>query len=186
MHVKYFYKKYFFIIIFNIIIIVFFENCSYQLYTNISKNISQKKDNDTRLVILHSYDPFGLITEAIRAELYKNKINFLDKINNNLNTKNICMYLYVVSASEHHITTSVFSDGTEAGYQLILNVQINLLISNNKNYYPIDIQVHRAFIKNTKYALPNNIQENDIRKLMYQEIAEKIIFHINLKYKNLM
>lgn len=172
---------YFSIIIF-VIITMFIVNCSYQLQPNILNEKLQNNNNNITYMVLHSYDPFGSMTRAIRIELYKNKINLLDKVNNDIKIKNTCMCLYIIDASENHITTSVFPDGTEAGYQLILYIKTKLLISD-ENCYPINIRIHRSFIRNSVNALSNYVQENDIRELMYQEAAEKIVCHINLQYQ---
>lgn len=153
---------------------IFITNCAYQLCTNVS-NTKIKKNCNIQYIKFYSYDPYGLMTKIIRTELYKNKINILDNHINKQKDKYIC--LHIINALESHITTSVFPDGTEAGYKLVLHVYAKLLISN-KNYYPINIQTHRVFIRNSENILFSNTQENNIRKLMYQEIAEKITFYI--------
>lgn len=186
MYIKYFlFRKYSFTIIMNMIIIAIFTNCTYQLCTENPKKIITQYKNQ-KYILLHSYDPFGLITKTVRIELYKNNIKILDVFNNNLDMSNIYACLHIINASEHYITTSVFTDGSKAGYQLILNVDITLSILNinKENNFPINIQVHRAFIKNFNYPLSNDVQENDMRQSMYQEAAEKIIFYINLQYTN--
>lgn len=179
MHLEHFlfYKKCFLILIIFMITVVFTVNCSYQLHTDISDK-KLKKCCNIKHVIIRSYDPFGLITKAVYIELYKNKINFSDKLNDDLKKQDIYVYLHIINTSEDHITTSVFSDGTEAGYQLILHIHAKLLTSDKK-FYPINIQIRRNFIRNSKNTLFNNTQENDIRQLMYQEAAEKLVFYVD-------
>lgn len=165
-----------------VIIISCIINCSHQLHIDFLDKKLEKNLN-IKYIALCSYDPFGSITKAIYIELYKNNIFIVNDVHNNLNIQDTCIYLYIIDTSEIHTTTSVFSDGTEAGYQLILYIHTKLVMPD-KSYYPINIKVQRAFMRNSQNALYNNTQEDDIRILMYQEIAEKIIFYINLQYKN--
>lgn len=185
MRIGYFlYKKNFFTVVFTVIITIFILNCSYQLNTNVANKKLKKYDNNINVqrLILHSYDPFGAITRAIRTELYNNKINYLDNLTDNLEIQNTCICLYIINTSETHITTSIFSDGTEAGYQLVLHIYTKLLIPH-EDYCPINIRVCRTFIRISENALSNDAQENNIRELMYQEAAEKLIFYIVSQYK---
>lgn len=186
MHVTYYllrYRKIFFTLFIIIISISFIINCSYQLHTTDCLHEKLKKYHNITHIILYSYDPFSPITRTIYLELCRNNIDVIDNLKNYINIKDTYMYLHIIKVSESHIPNSVFADGTEAEYQLVIHMYAKITMPN-KNYYPINIQVHRAFIRNSINALYNDTQENDIRVLMYQEIAEKLIFHIRLQCNN--
>lgn len=178
MYVKYLFLQYRLMVF---IFLIFITNCSYQLQTDIADK-KLKKYQKIPHIMLYSYDPFGDITRAIRTELYINKINFLDNLYDNVEIQNEYIYLYIVDTSESHVTTTVFPDGTEAGYQLVLHIYTKLSISH-EICYPVNIHVYRAFIRDPVNILSNDIQEQDMRKLMYQEAAEKIVFNVILQYK---
>lgn len=162
------------------IISIFFSiNYSYSLNTNIVTKKLIKYEKNIRSLVLYSYDPFNPITKFIRIELFNNGINVLEDLNDTLKIKNTYMRLSIIDISETYITTSVFPDGTEAGYQLILHVYMQLIMPNKKIYCPLNIQVHRSFIKNPTNILFNDVQENDMRNSMYQEISKKLIIYIN-------
>lgn len=173
----FFNRNYFYIMIF-IIYVIFFMNCSNQPNINIAEEKLQKYENIQSL-ILYSYDPFGPITKFVRIELFNNKINVLENLHDTSQVQDICMCLSIVHSSEIHTTTSVFSDGTEASYQLILHVYMQLIIPNKKICHSFNIRVYRSFIKNFNNILFNNVQEHDMRNSMYQEVAKKLIIYIN-------
>lgn len=179
------YNKFHYTLIVIVISVVFIVNCSYRIHNIDCLNEKLKKYHNIKNMILHSYDPLGDLTKSIYIELCKNNIDVLDTKNNYSSKKNTYMYLYIIDASESHITNSVFSDGTEAEYQLVLHVRTKLIMPG-KNDYPINIRVHRTFIRNTNNSLYNDIQENDIRILMYQEIAEQLILHIGLQFEKFL
>ncbi|WHL24809.1 MAG: LPS assembly lipoprotein LptE [Candidatus Blochmannia vicinus] len=160
---------------------IMFESCGYRLCTNIAEKKSQIINNMSS-ISLRSYDPFGPITRAILTELHVNQIGVVDDISNNLCAQEVHIpCLRILGASEKYITTFVFQNGNEAGYQLILHIRTNLFIPN-KNCCPINIRVYRSFIRNPGSALFKDTQENDIRQDMYRDAAQQLIRQLFLRF----
>lgn len=165
--------------IISIVILVMFTSCGYQLYTDITEK--KLRTNNIRSIILCSYDPFGPITRAIITELHASRIDIFNDLNDDMCTRETQIArLNIIDAVEKHITTSVFQNGKEAGYQLILHIQTNFFIPN-RNCYPISINVYRSLIKNPEKALFNDRQENDIRKEIYKDAAQQLIHQLFLR-----
>ncbi|URJ30841.1 LPS assembly lipoprotein LptE [Candidatus Blochmannia vicinus (nom. nud.)] len=159
------------------------ESCSYRLCTDIGEK-KLEIINNISSISLCSYDPFGPITRAIMTEMHINQIDVVDDLNNNLCAREAHIpCLHIIGASEKYITTFVFQNGREAGYQLILHIQTNLFIPN-KNCYPINIRVYRSFIRNPGSTLFNDTQENDIRKDMYRDAAQQLIHQLLLRFED--
>ncbi|AGC03592.1 LPS-assembly lipoprotein lptE [Candidatus Blochmanniella chromaiodes str. 640] len=175
-------KKIIFLMIVSILTVIICTSCGYQLYTDTT--LKKLRKNNIRSIILCSYDPFGPINRAIMTELHASRIDIFDDLND-LHS-NVCTReaqiprLNIINASEKHITTSVFQNGKEAGYQLTLSIQTHLFIPN-RNYYPISVYVYRSLIKNPEKALFNDIQENDIRKEIYRDAAQQLIYQLFLR-----
>ncbi|WP_331828254.1 LPS assembly lipoprotein LptE [Candidatus Blochmannia sp. SNP] len=160
---------------------IMFESCGYRLCTDITEKKLQII-NDINSISLCSYDPFGPITRAIMTELRVNQIGVVDYLNNDLCIREVHIpCLHILGASEKYITTFVFQNGKEAGYQLVLHIRTNLFIPN-KNCCPINIRVYRSFIRNPGSALFNDTQENDIRKDMYRDAAQQLIHQLFLRF----
>ncbi|WP_236840099.1 hypothetical protein [Blochmannia endosymbiont of Camponotus nipponensis] len=177
-------KKNCFLIIISIVTTITLASCSYRLHTDVTDQELKTIRNNIKSMVIHSYDPCGSITRAIISELYANHIDIFDDFNNDMCTeKTQIPHLYIINALEKHITTFLFQNGKEAGYQLILRIQTNLLIPN-KDCCPIKICVCRSFIRNPEKALFNDTQEKNIRKEMYQEAAQQLIYQLILQYEN--
>lgn len=168
-------QKLFFIIIKYIYIAIICTGCEYQLPPN---NISHSTQITT--VILDSNDPFSIIIRTIKQELHLNNINVIHK---NFH-ENICydhlnqntLLLKILNISENHITMSVFQDGTESEYQIILEIKAKYFHSKNKkNYYPINVRIYHTFMRDPKAVLPNFIQENEILESMRIDAAQQLI-----------
>lgn len=161
---------------------IMFGGCGYRLSTDIEEKKLQIINNISS-ISLDSYDPFGPITRAIMTELHINQIGVVDGLNNNLCVREAHIpWLHIIGASEKYITTFLFQNGIEAGYQLILDIQTNLFVPN-KNCYPINVRVYRSFIRNPNSALINDTYENDIRKDMYRDAAQQLIHQLLLRFE---
>lgn len=175
--------KNYLLIIVSIVTMIMFESCGYRLCTDIAEKKLQIINNISS-ISLCSYDPFGPITRAIMTELHINQIGVVDDLKDNLCARESHIpCLHIISASEKYITTFVFQNGKEAGYQLILHIQTNLFIPN-KNCCPVNVRVHRFFIRNPCSALFNDTQENDIRKDMYRDAAQQLIHQLFLRFED--
>ncbi|URJ25591.1 LPS assembly lipoprotein LptE [Blochmannia endosymbiont of Camponotus sp.] len=175
-------KKNICLMIVNILTVIIFTSCGYRLYTDVT--VKKLRTNNIRSIILCSYDPFGPITRAIMTELYASRIDIFDDLNDlhdSMCTREVQIpRLNIINASEKHITTSVFQNGKEAGYRLTLSIQTNLFIPN-RNYYPISVYAHRSLIRNPEKTLFNDTQENDIRKEIYRDAAQQLIYQLFLR-----
>lgn len=181
-------RKLFFLIKIGLLFLCFI-GCGCQLITDKIYNKNETTDNTpkTYTILLQSYDPFHSITQLIKDELYWNHINIINKIHNNCYSnydKLNIPYLKIIHITNNHLTVSVFPDGTECEYQIILQIQAQYSIPNKINNYPIDIQVHRSFIRNPKKDLSNLIQEKEIIEDMYRNLAQKLVQQFLIHLKN--
>ncbi|URJ25372.1 LPS assembly lipoprotein LptE [Candidatus Blochmannia ocreatus (nom. nud.)] len=166
---------------------VMVEGCSYRLYKNTSNNLLYNSSIDgIETVLLSSYDPCHPIVSAIKTELYKKKINVFNDVNNDFFPRNsYIFYLHIVNVLERYITTSVFKNGEEAEYQLMLDVKINILIPPNKDWECIKVHLCRSLIGDPRSALSKSVQNNNIITEMYQDAAKKIIYKLFFYKKSL-
>ncbi|URJ23498.1 LPS assembly lipoprotein LptE [Blochmannia endosymbiont of Camponotus sp. C-003] len=178
-------KKIICLIIASVVAVIIFTSCNYRLYTDSTGEKLQK--NVIRSIILCSYDPFGPITRAIITELNTNRIDVFGDLND-LND-NVCIQeaqiprLNIINASEKRITTSVFQNGKEAEYRLTLHIETNLFIPNS-NYYPINVNAYRSLIRNPEKVLFNDMQEHDMRKEIYRDAAQQLIYQLFLRFED--
>lgn len=181
----FFTKKLFFIMQYLCITFVLLK-CGYQLSTNLISNIIDVTDNTPLKILLYSDDPFNMLTRMIKDELILNNIIIF---NDSYDIKHQCPKqlipcLEIVNVSKNYVIVSVFPDGTKAEYQIILNIQAQFFIPNQKNYRSINISVCRTFIHNYGLALSDLTQENEIINEMYQNIAQKLIQKFLIQINN--
>lgn len=182
-------KNFFCTIIKYAYVIIICTRCKYQLLENNVQNINNiLHETQITTVILDSNDPFNTVIRAIKQDLYLNNIHIIHK---NLH-ENICydnlnqntLLLKILNISENHITISVFQNGTESEYQIILEIKAQYFhITNKNNYYPINISVRHTFIRDPNAILPNLIQENEILESMRIDAAQQLIQKLLIQLK---
>lgn len=160
--------------------------CGYQLSTNLEQNKEKLIGNAQLKVLVYSYDPFNTITRAIKNQLILNNIIIFNDL---CDTQHKCAEenipsLEIINISKNHVILSIFSNGVESEYQIILKVQAQFFIPKKKQYYPVNISVSRNFIYNSKLALSNLVQEKEILNEMYQNIAYKLVQQFLIQLNN--
>ncbi|WP_408605366.1 LPS assembly lipoprotein LptE [Candidatus Gullanella endobia] len=131
-----------------------------------------------KTIILNSYDPYGPLTRAVKAELILNNVKLVD---NAKDKNNMPLSLYIIGSSKNKISASVFQDGKTAEYQMILSVYAQVLISG-KDYYPINVKVYRSFLDNSLTALAKDSEEDIILKEMHYQAAKKLVHRLITMY----
>ncbi|SNC59008.1 LPS assembly lipoprotein LptE [Sodalis endosymbiont of Henestaris halophilus] len=124
-----------------------------------------------KTITLDSYDPYGSLTRAVRAELRFKDLTLLDKAKDKNDT---LPSLQIVNSSESQVPAAVFQDGNTAEYQMRLSVQAQVLMSG-KDYYPINVKVSRVFFDNPLKALAKNAEKERIRQELRQQAAQQLV-----------
>ncbi|TCV97968.1 LPS assembly lipoprotein LptE [Biostraticola tofi] len=127
--------------------------------------------SEMKTMTLNSYDQYGPLTRAVRAELRLSDVTIADDSDPASKT---LPSLRITGSSESQSTASVFQDGKTAEYQLILNVQAQVL-TPGKDLYPIDIRVFRSFFDNPLTALAKDAEGEIIRQEMRQQAAQQLV-----------
>ncbi|KYP96316.1 LPS biosynthesis protein [Sodalis-like endosymbiont of Proechinophthirus fluctus] len=126
---------------------------------------------EIKTMTLNSYDPYGQLTRALRAELRLNDVTLIDDAKD----KNTTLpSLRIINSSESQVTESVFQDGKTAEYQMTLSVHAQVLMPG-KDYYPIDVKVYRSFFDNPLTALAKDAEEDIIRQELCQQAAQQLV-----------
>lgn len=140
--------------------------CGYHL-----RNTTSQVPPKMKSILLNSYDPYGPLTRALRAELHLNNVMLLSGATDKHGT---LPSLELIRSSESQVTASVLQDGKTAEYQLTLSIQAKILIPG-KDYYPIDVKIYRYFFDNPLTALAKNSERDMIRHEMHQQAAQKLV-----------
>lgn len=141
-------------------------SCDYHL-----RGTTAQVPTEMKTITLNSYDPYGSLTRAVRAELRLNDVMLLDDAKD----KNATLpSLRIINSSESQVTASVFQDGKTAEYQMTLSVQAQVLIPG-KDYHNIDVKVHRSFFDNPLTAMAKNAEGDIIRQELRQKAAQQLM-----------
>ncbi|MGL5006966.1 MAG: LPS assembly lipoprotein LptE [Plesiomonas sp.] len=122
---------------------------------------------------LHSYDPYGPLTRAMREQMKLNNITLIDeqKANSDIPT------FRLNSASQGNIVSSVFNNGIAAERNITLTVNASVLIPG-QDVYPISVQISRAFFDNPNTALAKAAEASLLNDEMYQEAARRLMLKL--------
>lgn len=180
MNAQFFFKKKLFRIIQYTYYIIICLRCEYQFSTNIIQKNYNITHNTKIMVILHIQDPLNIITQSVKKELYLNNISVINNLYDNhplfkdLNQK---IFLFkILNISENRIPVSVFQNGTESEYQIILKINAEYCnLKNKKNCQPINIQICRTLMRDPNKILPNFIQENEMLEIIRVDAAQQLI-----------
>lgn len=145
--------------------VMFTAGCGYHLRG------TTRVPTEMKNITLNSYDPYGPLTRAIRAELRLSDVTVADDAEKKSNT---LPSLRIVNSSESKVTASVFQDGKTAEYQMMLTVQAQVLFPG-KDYYPIDVTVYRSFFDNPLTALAKDAEGDIIRQEMREQAAQQLV-----------
>lgn len=140
--------------------------CGYHL-----RSTTAQVPTEMKTMTLNSYDPYGSLTRAVRAELRLNDVTLIDDAQDKNNTlPSLC----IVNSSENQFTTSVFQDDKTAKHQMTLSVHAQVLMPG-KDYDLIDVKVYRSFFDNPLTALAKDGEGDIIRQEMRQQAAQQLV-----------
>lgn len=177
----FFIKKLFYLIKFICVMIICFQ-CGYQYPVNIIENKDNIHPKTQTTVLLYSFDPFNALTRIIRQELYWNNINVINDFSNSLSYQYLDQNIFslkILNILKNRVVVSVFQDGTESEYQIILKIKAQYCkLINKPNCYPINIRIKRTFMREPNGILSNLVQENEILAIMYADVAQQLMQHL--------
>ncbi|WP_413734727.1 LPS assembly lipoprotein LptE [Sodalis sp. RH21] len=130
-----------------------------------------KVPNELKTLTLNSYDPYGPLTRSVREQLRLSDVTVVK--DSDPRSKRLPS-LRITGSNEGQSTVSVFQDGKTAEYQLVLNVQAQVL-TPGKDLFPINITVFRSFFDNPLTALAKDNESDIIRQELRQQAAQQLV-----------
>ncbi|TBL89791.1 LPS assembly lipoprotein LptE [Hafnia alvei] len=143
-------------------------------------------------------DPYGPLSRSIREQLRLSGITIVDpKVDNSKTTdatttssasivdnsataakpadgSDKLPSLRIVGSSESKETVSIFKDGKTAEYQMVLNVNAQVLVRGH-DLYPLTVRVYRSFFDNPLTALAKDAEQEMIRQEMRDQAAQQLV-----------
>lgn len=126
---------------------------------------------ELKTLTFNSYDPYGPLTRAVRSQLRLSDVTIVK--DSDARGKKLPS-LRITGSSEGRQTVSVFQDGKTAEYQLVLDVQAQVL-TPGKDLYPIRIRVFRSFFDNPLTALAKDNENDIIRQELREQAAQQLV-----------
>ena len=143
-------------------------------------------------------DPYGPLSRSIREQLRLSGITIVDpKVHDSKTTdatttssasivdnsataakpadgSDKLPSLRIVGSSESKETVSIFKDGKTAEYQMVLNVNAQVLVRGH-DLYPLTVRVYRSFFDNPLTALAKDAEQEMIRQEMRDQAAQQLV-----------
>lgn len=143
-------------------------------------------------------DPYGPLSRSIREQLRLSGITIVDPkaddsktadatttssasiVDNSATTakpadgSDKLPSLRIVGSSESKETVSIFKDGKTAEYQMVLNVNAQVLVRGH-DLYPLTVRVYRSFFDNPLTALAKDAEQEMIRQEMRDQAAQQLV-----------
>lgn len=143
-------------------------------------------------------DPYGPLSRSIREQLRLSGITIVDpKVDDSKTTdatttssasivdnsataakpadgSDKLPSLRIVGSSESKETVSIFKDGKTAEYQIVLNVNAQVLVRGH-DLYPLTVRVYRSFFDNPLTALAKDAEQEMIRQEMRDQAAQQLV-----------